>query len=158
MRNHLWNKPYIIDTNHCKPNATSSEHNIGPGKLITSTLNILYVAKWFDCHNCIISAMFDSTQPVLLADTFNHDDVIKWKNFPRYWSFVRGIHRSPVNSAHKDQWRGALMLSLIHAWINGWVDNRKAGDLRRHRAHYDVVVMLILQITRWHIFSVALDI
>ena len=23
-----------------------------------------------------------------------HDDVIKWKHFPRYWSFVRGIHRS----------------------------------------------------------------
>ena len=27
-----------------------------------------------------------------------HDDVIKWKHFPRYWSFVRGIHRWPVNS------------------------------------------------------------
>ena len=35
-----------------------------------------------------------------------HDDVIKWKNFPRHWPFVRGIHRSPVNSPHKDQWRG----------------------------------------------------
>ena len=31
----------------------------------------------------------------------NHDDVIKWKHFPRYWPFVRGIHRSPVNSPHK---------------------------------------------------------
>ena len=30
-----------------------------------------------------------------------HDDVIKWKDFPRYWPFVRGIHRSPVNSPHK---------------------------------------------------------
>ena len=29
-------------------------------------------------------------------------------------------------------------------WINGWVNNREAGDLRRHRAHYDVVVMLNL--------------
>ena len=28
-------------------------------------------------------------------------------------------------------------------WINGWVNNREAGDLRRHRAHYDVAVMLI---------------
>ena len=27
-----------------------------------------------------------------------HDDVIKWKHFPRNWPFVRGIHRSPVNS------------------------------------------------------------
>ena len=32
-----------------------------------------------------------------------HDDVVKWKHFPRYWPFVRGIHRSPVNSPHKGQ-------------------------------------------------------
>ena len=70
-----------------------------------------------------------------------HDDVIKWKHFPRYWLFVRGIHRWPVNSPHKGQWRGALIFSLICAWINGWVNNREAGDLRRHRAHYDVTVM-----------------
>ena len=30
----------------------------------------------------------------------SHDDVIKWKHFPRYWPFVRGIPRSPVNSPH----------------------------------------------------------
>ena len=41
-----------------------------------------------------------------------HDDVIKWKHFPRYWPFVRGIHRSPVNSPHKGQWRGAFDLHL----------------------------------------------
>ena len=70
-----------------------------------------------------------------------HDDVMKLKHFPRYWPFVRGIHRSPVNSPHKGQWREALIFSLIGAWINGWVNNREAGDLRRHRAHYDVIVM-----------------
>ena len=69
------------------------------------------------------------------------DDVIKWKRFPRYWSFVKGIHRSPVDSPHKGQWRGALIFSLIYAWTNGWANNRDAGDLRRHRAHYDVIVM-----------------
>ena len=30
-----------------------------------------------------------------LGPSFYHDDVIKWKHFPRYWPFVRGIHRSP---------------------------------------------------------------
>ena len=70
-----------------------------------------------------------------------HDNVIKWKHLPRYWPFVRGIHRSPVNSHHKGQWHGALVFSLICAWINGWVNNREAGDLRRHHAHYDVIVM-----------------
>ena len=54
---------------------------------------------------------------------------------------VRAIHRSPVNSLHKGQWRGALMFSLICVWKNDWVNNRGAGDLRRYRAHYDVTVM-----------------
>ena len=71
----------------------------------------------------------------------NHDDVIKCEHFPRYWPFVRGIYQSPVNSPHKGQWCGALMFSLICAWINGWVNSREADDLRRHRAHYDVIVM-----------------
>ena len=30
---------------------------------------------------------------------------------------------------------------LICAWINGWVNNREAGDLRRHRSQCDVTVM-----------------
>ena len=60
--------------------------------------------------------------------------------------FVRGIHRSPVNSPHKGQWRGALMFSLICAWINRWVNNREAGNLRRHQAHYDVIVMYVIAI------------
>ena len=72
----------------------------------------------------------------------HHDDVIKWKHFPRHWPFVWRIHRPPVNSPHKVQWRGALMFSLICAWTNGWVKNRNAGDLRRNRAHYDVIVMI----------------
>ena len=70
-----------------------------------------------------------------------HDDVIKWKHFPRNWPFVREIHRSPVNFPHKGQWRGALMFSLNYAWINDWVNNREAGDLRRQHGHYDVIVM-----------------
>ena len=69
------------------------------------------------------------------------NDVIKWKHFPRHWPFVRGIHRSPVNSPQKDQWRRALMLSLICVWINGWENNREAGDFRRYCAHNDVTVM-----------------
>ena len=91
----------------------------------------------------------------------DQDDVIKWKHIPRYWPFVRVIHRS----LHKSHWRGALMFSLIFASINGWVNNRykrpvtssfdvfcawincwennrEAGDLRRHRAHYDVIVII----------------
>ena len=63
------------------------------------------------------------------------------ETFSRYWPFMRGIHRFPVNSPHKGQWRGPLMLSLICGRINDWVNNHKAGDLRRNRAHYDISVM-----------------
>ena len=73
------------------------------------------------------------------ASGITHSDDIQWKHFPRYWTFVRGIHRSPVNSPCKGQWRGAF--SLICAWINGWVNNHETGYLRRHRAYYDVIVM-----------------
>ena len=82
------------------------------------------------------------SSPIYNNDASSHDNVIKWKHFPRYWPFVRGIHRSPVNSPHKGQWRRALMFSLICVWINGWVNNREAGDLRRYCAHFDVTVML----------------
>ena len=44
-----------------------------------------------------------------------HDNVIKWKHFPRYWPFVRGIQRSSINSPHTGQWRGALVFCLICA-------------------------------------------
>ena len=71
----------------------------------------------------------------------DHDDIIKWKHFPRYWPFVRGVHRLLVNSPHKGQWRGSLMISLICAWTNSWINNWDTGDLRCHRAHYDITVM-----------------
>ena len=57
-----------------------------------------------------------------------------------------GVGNSPVTGefpAHKGHWSGALMFSMICAWINGWVNNREAGELRRHRAYYDVTVMWI---------------
>ena len=93
------------------------------------------------------------TEPIKPAHRSLHDDVIKWKHFPRYRPFVRGIHRSTVNSTHIDQWREALMFSFICAWINGWVNNREAGDLGRHRAHYDVTVMHFAIVTKTGIFQ-----
>ena len=70
-----------------------------------------------------------------------HDDVIKYKLFRVTGPLCGEFHRPPVNSPYKGQWRGALMFSLICALLNGWVNNDEAGDLRRHRAHYDVIVM-----------------
>ena len=69
------------------------------------------------------------------------------EHFPRYWPFVGGIQQSPVDSPHKRQWRGALMYSSISAWTNGWTNNRDAGDLISHHAHYDITVMFRFCIT-----------
>ena len=95
-------------------------------------------------ENMLLEEAIHTLEPqffLLIRIWIVHDDVIKWQHFPRYWPFVRGIHRSPVNSPHKGHWRGALMFSLICVWINGWLNNREAGDLRRYRAHCDVTVM-----------------
>ena len=65
------------------------------------------------------------------------DDVIKWKHFPRYWPVVRGIHRWPVNSPHKGQWRRALMFDLrlnqrlSKQWW-GWWSETLSSSLSRH--------------------------
>ena len=63
------------------------------------------------------------------------------ETFSASLTFCAGNSPIPVNSPHNGQWRGALMFSLICAWITIWVNNREAGDLRRHRGHYDVNVM-----------------
>ena len=67
----------------------------------------------------------------------NHDDV----TFSASLAFMRGIHWSPMNSPHKGQWRRALTF-FIYVWINCCVNNREAGDLRRHCADYDVTVVI----------------
>ena len=54
------------------------------------------------------------------------------------------LHQVRSSLEFKSQWRGALIFSLLCVWINGWVKNRKAGDLRRYRSHYDVTVMYYL--------------
>ena len=93
--------------------------------------------------------MFNYSSSQLYQLSNQHDDVIKWKHFPRQWPFVRGIRRSLVNSPHKGHWRGALMISLIWAWTDSWANNGDAGDLRRYRAHYDVIVMEMFTYEPW---------
>ena len=60
------------------------------------------------------------------------------ETFSTFTDHLCGEFTGPL---HKGQWHGAMIFSLMCAWINGWVNNREAGDLRRHRAHYDVIVM-----------------
>ena len=112
-----------------------------------------YVARWIN-HLVVLNLIICVYMQRYQSHTAGviHDDVIKWKHFTRYLPFVQGIHRFPVNSLHKSQWRGALMYSLICAWINRWVNNRDAGDLRCYHAHYDVTVMLQMYNSKHHSF------
>ena len=69
-----------------------------------------------------------------------------WRHQMEIFSALLAIcaGNSRVNSPHKGLWRGALTFSLISAWMNGWVNDGDAGDLRRHHAHYDVTVMILV--------------
>ena len=71
------------------------------------------------------------------------------ETFSALLALCAGNSPVPVNSPHKGQWRGALTFSLICVWINGWVNNRGAGDLRRHRGHYDVIEMRQSRAKSW---------
>ena len=77
---------------------------------------------------------------------FRGEPFMRWwrhqmETFSTLLAFCTGIHRSPVYSPHKGQWRGALMFSMIYAWTNSWANNKDACCLRLHRAHYNVTVM-----------------
>ena len=86
-------------------------------------------------------------QTPFTVKSLNWRQLFKWKYFPRHCPFARGLHWSPVNPPHKGQWHGSLMFSLICPCINGWVNNRKAGDWRRYCAQHDVIVMGFIMVS-----------
>ena len=129
---HEWDVMHEWRLVECCLTVKCSKREIVKFALSSLSLNIRIVINVWD-ESCTLTSM--------TANSVWHDDVIKWKHFRRYRPFERRIHRSPMNSPYKGQWRGALVSSLICTWINGWVNNGEAGILRRHRAHYDVIVM-----------------
>ena len=127
-------------------------------------IQYVYVTSTLKDHNVghksyllILTNEFSPTRSMMdlsAAELSNvNDDVMKWKHFPRYWPFVRGIHRSPVNPPHEGQWRRALTFSLICTWISCWTNNRDAGDLRRHRAHYHDTLMNLKKNLQWSVIN-----
>ena len=97
---------------------------------------VLYLDLYCDIHSSYISEELEGdavdfqeqycgyTMVLFLCVRFEiplHDDIIKWKHFPRYW---------------------CVCGEFTGHWINGWVNNREADNLRRHCAHYDVIVMI----------------
>ena len=106
---------------HSLKHISTGEHSLHISWRSTHLLHLYFLFSWWrhQMETCSVSLAFV-------------------RGIPRW---LRGIHRWAGNSPHTDQWRGALMFSLICAWTNGWVNNQAAGDLRRHRTNYDVTVM-----------------
>ena len=113
--------------------------------VLVCALELIILTKYlFWCRDCNISGEIGQNHCCwwpgsLRLQAISSNDVIKWIHFPRYWPFVRGIHRSPVNSPHKGQWRRALKFSLICAlnkrlskqsW--GWWFETPSHSLWRH--------------------------
>ena len=132
-QNVLWsiNSPLIIDARVCHRTGSSLE------ECIKGNMPSIWKVPLIWQHTYLLRIVY------IIIQTFcvNHDGVIKWKLFPRYWPLMRGIQRLPVNYLQKGQWRGALMFHLICTSINGCANNRATGDLRRHHTHYDVTAM-----------------
>ena len=113
---------------------------VGPWTLLSGIINQVSM-EWSNVKTESEIHLKSPYKAILVVALFVRcHDVTRWKYFPRYWSFCEG--KSPVDSSHKDQWREASMFCLICAWTNGWANNRYADDLRRHYAHYDVIVMV----------------
>ena len=76
------------------------------------------------------------------------------ETFSTLLAICAGNSPVPGEFPDKGQWRGAFMFSLIWVWINGWVNNR---DLRRYRAHYDVIVMSCHIQQAWELHCHVID-
>ena len=68
---------------------------------------------WSRCRNAYRDLWIMTIERATSYEFRVHDNIIKCKHFPRYWPFVRGIHRPLVNSHQKGQWLGALMFFLF---------------------------------------------
>ena len=130
-------------------------------------LNVFYYVRG-DCHlesttndvivvgecgymshiHCYSSALHNRKRPLASPDLWGESPMMSWwrhqmDTFSALMALFAG--NLPVTGGFlaKGQWHGALMFSLICAWTNSSANNRDAGDLRCHCAHYDVTVMVI---------------
>ena len=107
----VWIKDVGTDTRAIKSDHIETQKELSHWTVIYKQLSAItctasYICIWKSILFCVDAF-------VVMGDNFLtmggghglHDDVIKWKHFPRYCPFVRGIHRSLVNSPHTGKWR-----------------------------------------------------
>ena len=103
-------------------------------KMLRSTFLLWNGAFWDICllHCGIWLSSYCNTK--FSQDWFRHQAIIDY--LLQSWSIINEVFWHSFEGSHR-----ALMFSLICAWMNDWVNNREAGDLRHHRAHYDITLM-----------------
>ena len=110
-----------------------------------STLIVKYVIQYWNIWTLLEAGLtvMDGT-----CSSWIHDDVIKWKFFSALLALCAG--NSPVTGEFPSQRPVTrsfdVFVFFICSWINAWVNNREAGDWRRHCAHYVVIVMMYARI------------
>ena len=106
----MWKSPLLTHRSYCSV-ALSHRHKNSCDGIIHYIIidegnmpNLFHslCSTWYPTRDnmqyflCIVTSSTDGRYML-----FNQDDVIKRKHFTHYWPFMRGIHRSPVNSQHK---------------------------------------------------------
>ena len=99
-------------------------------------------SQWRKCQNCeipLIHICMNSETVSNKSSPSNSWWSHQMETFSAILAICAGIHQGPL--AQRPVTR-SFDVSLICAWLKGWVNNREAGDLIRHRAHYDFTVMM----------------
>ena len=108
-------------------------------------ISLLIILKTGSCCNLIIGATFVVLGEILSLENPYIDLFSRWRHQMEIFSALLALcaRKSPVTCDFPSQRpvKRSFDVSLIWAWMHGRVNNREAGDLRRHRAHYDVIVM-----------------
>ena len=126
----------------CRRMQTMTCHLLGANGLTISCwlkINIIFhnIADFITDVNGANYTMWGSNSTIIM--TSSNGNIFR-VNGP-LWGEFAGRRLIPRK---KGQWHGALMFPLICAWTNTWANNEDAGDLRRHRVHCDVIVMMAL--------------
>ena len=145
----IWGKIDCVFTAH---------HCIANGVLAISNpwypMHWMGLNKWQYLFAGVISFADMETACVFLLLNFTmiHNDDIKWKRFPRYWPFVRGIHRSTVNSPPNGRAMG-VSYELLGENSPRYIGSAQVTRPQRVRVlpHY-ITALLITSTTMGHYF------
>ena len=127
-----------LSTDHriCKP--ILQNYLIGTGTICIKYIPIIMYGSSF-----VVSRRYHQIGPQPVKQTAKSGNMTWWRHQMETFSASLALcEGNPPVNGDAELWRGALTFSLISAWTNGWANNREAGDLRRHRAHYDATLMI----------------